>query len=681
MTKNKTYQKISNIIFTSKNFYSILYMIVFWCLTIESGYAQRKEIDSLLNLVYTIEETDGFQTDTNYLNLINKLSNRYYTLYPDSAMYWADTSLVLCKEINYEKGIVDALRNKGIVFRTDYNYIKALDLYLEALRIAEKISYTEGIGSIYNGIAIVYKEQKMYGKALEYYEKSLQINRETNDERGIAIGLNNIAIVYFGNKEFDKALNKHLESLEIRKKTGDKKGISNSLNNIGDVYAGLKKYEQAIQYYSEAESINREIVNNRGLSSDLKSLADVYLKLNQTSKSIQYARLSLDVSLKVGYLEKVKDCYEIISKIYQAENRYDSALYNYQLFKLYSDSLKNSQDSKKTERLFVEYEFETEQAKRDAINKSKLNEQRLISLALIIAFIGVLVFAYSIYTSRKKISLANKNLTVANEEILIKNEEISSQKEELIQTLAVVNSHQEIIEEQNLTKNKLFAIIGHDLRAPVNSLKSLMSMVTDFDMSAEEFREISEKLKNGVEYVHFTLNNLLLWANNQMYGIQTKPVRVSLYEIAKENYNLFGEIANDKQLHLNNEIDQDLTVWADRDQVNLIFRNLISNAIKFTNTGGVVRILAKNSGEHCQITIADTGVGMSPEILGNLFSHTLLVHTFGTDNEKGTGLGLILCKDFVEKNGGKIWVESEEGRGTNFHFTLPLSENQVDSKP
>ncbi len=259
----------------------------------------------------------------------------------------------------------------------------------------------------------------------------------------------------------------------------------------------------------------------------------------------------------------------------------------------------------------------------------------------------------------QKVKIRTEELQIMNEDLMQSNEKIMESSKEL--------------EKLNATKDKLFAIIGHDLRSPINSLKGLMSLVTDYNMSADEFREISNKLKNGVEYVHFTLNNLLFWANSQMHGIQTNPKQISLYEIAKENCDLFQEIALGKKINLSNEINENTMVWADSDQVNLIFRNLISNAIKFTGQGGEIRLKAEAQNGFHQIVITDTGVGIQKDIATKLFNIALQVNTFGTDNEKGTGLGLILCKDFIEKNGGKIWVESTEGVGSRFYFTLPTT--------
>lgn len=266
-----------------------------------------------------------------------------------------------------------------------------------------------------------------------------------------------------------------------------------------------------------------------------------------------------------------------------------------------------------------------------------------------------------------KVKERTEELESINEELKQSNEELNTSNEKISQA-------SKDLEHLNATKDKLFAIIGHDLRSPIHSLKGLMSLVDNEDINQQDFLMLSGKLKNSVEYIHFTLDNLLQWANNQMQGIQNHPENIHIYNIAKENCDLLGEIALKKQIKINNEIDNEIMVWADTNQVSLIFRNLISNAIKFTNMGGTVQLIATQQKDFYQMSVIDTGIGMSQNVLEKLFNPLMQVKMFGTQNEKGTGLGLILCKDFVEKNGGEIWAESQEGKGSKFHFTLPIQK-------
>jgi signal transduction histidine kinase len=264
-----------------------------------------------------------------------------------------------------------------------------------------------------------------------------------------------------------------------------------------------------------------------------------------------------------------------------------------------------------------------------------------------------------------KVSNRTKDLEAANEELMQSNEELLLTSEQL-------NYQSSQLKKINHTKDHLFAIISHDLRSPINSLKGLMNLVWGHNISKEEFFKFSKNLKHGIEHAHFTLNNLLNWAKSQMEGMKTKPENFNLHASILENKLLLQEPLQNKNIEVIIDIESDIEVYADPDHINLVTRNLLSNALKFTDKGGEIKISASLQSPYCEIAVADTGVGMSNQSLDNLFSNESSNSQLGTAGEKGTGLGLILCKDFVEKNGGTIRVESKEGAGTTFYFTLLL---------
>jgi signal transduction histidine kinase len=220
----------------------------------------------------------------------------------------------------------------------------------------------------------------------------------------------------------------------------------------------------------------------------------------------------------------------------------------------------------------------------------------------------------------------------------------------------------------------LFAIIGHDLRAPIGSLKGLLELTNDHTISREEFLGFSTMLRNNVEHIYFTLNNLLQWANTQMEGMRTAPQNIKLHNIAEENCGLLQAFAKGKQIALYQGISQDVIVRADYEQISLVFRNLITNAIKFTPAGGTITLSHTIESSFCRISIHDTGIGINQKMLATLFQDNHYVSKSGTQGEKGTGLGLVLCKDFIARNRGSIRAESTEGKGTTFSFTLPLTK-------
>jgi signal transduction histidine kinase len=196
-------------------------------------------------------------------------------------------------------------------------------------------------------------------------------------------------------------------------------------------------------------------------------------------------------------------------------------------------------------------------------------------------------------------------------------------------------------------------------------------MVSTGFVSMEEFQAILPNLQQNVKTVHHTLENLLQWSYSQMQGIKSSPKQVDIQLIVVENIELFAEVAKNKQIVLSYAIPLDTFVFADENQVRLILRNLLNNAIKFTRKNGTINVSAKQNESFIEISVNDTGIGMSEVQVEKLFSIGIN-STYGTSGEKGTGLGLMLCKEMAEENKGKIWVESELGKGSTFTVSLPI---------
>jgi ligand-binding sensor domain-containing protein/signal transduction histidine kinase len=229
--------------------------------------------------------------------------------------------------------------------------------------------------------------------------------------------------------------------------------------------------------------------------------------------------------------------------------------------------------------------------------------------------------------------------------------------------------------EINATKDKLFSIIGHDLRGPIGTVMNYAQILNDqwHSLDQEETAELLTALKNISENTYNLLENLLYWSRNQQGTIDYHPQKYEINQLIEENINLLNYNAVKKGVSLHSEINHTIEAYFDKDMIKTVIRNLISNSIKFTKTGEV-KITVESNKDHVLVSISDTGSGISDENQKKLFKTDQNFTTKGTSGEKGTGLGLILCKEFVEKNRGKIWVESTMGKGSIFKFTLPLSQ-------
>ncbi len=285
-----------------------------------------------------------------------------------------------------------------------------------------------------------------------------------------------------------------------------------------------------------------------------------------------------------------------------------------------------------------------------------------------------LAYGLSYHMNNHKLKLEQDNLRITAENLQLI-EEQKERLEELVNLRTAELQKQTFeLEQANETKNKLFAIIGHDLRSPIANLGSILDMVRENQVTQEEFFMLLPKLHDRVKNLRYTLENLLEWSYSQLEGLQTKPTSVYLPQLIEEKVNFLADLAQMKAISFETSIQAELTIWADENHLRLILRNLLNNAIKFTNPNGIVTIKGYDSPlqkDFAEIAIQDTGVGMSASKLKTLFHPNQSVSTYGTAGEKGTGLGLLLCKETVEKNGGQIWVTSEEGKGSTFYFTMP----------
>lgn len=232
------------------------------------------------------------------------------------------------------------------------------------------------------------------------------------------------------------------------------------------------------------------------------------------------------------------------------------------------------------------------------------------------------------------------------------------------------------LKELNATKDKFFSIIAHDLKNPFNTLLGFTELMLDnlSDYSQEKLKEFITILRDTSKHSYALLENLLEWSRSQTGKLEITPETIQLNELFKDNIDLLSNNAAGKKIKLINNIDPDATAFADSNMIRTVIRNLISNAIKYSNEDGSITGTSKIAGKFVEISVTDTGIGIEQENIDKLFKIDINYSTAGTASESGTGLGLILCKEFVSKNGGKIWIESEPGKGSSFTFTLPINK-------
>ena len=664
-----------------------------------TGYtnAQHIQLDSLQNLIKSYSNLPlEKRQDTVYINIINQYSLSNYYINKDSIYFYANKSLALSKAINYSKGEIEALINIAFYeselgrhtnailiaktalekaeeigslyyllicysnIATFYEYNgdiqNSVEYSLRAIYLAknqenktnQEISY---LSLIYENLGITYGLQREYQKALEFLDKAQTINIQTNNKLAQAETMSNMASFQLKTKEYEKGLENINASIPIFEQKGQNDWLAYALKVKGQLYVETKDYEAALNIFMRSLSLYETIEDKREKISLLNGIALTYLGINEYDLAKHYAQQALTSAQQLNSYEDLKECSKTLYLLHKKLGEFEQALMYHQDFKRYNDSIFNLENSKSIAANEAQLDFIAKENQLILKNEKKLNKHRL--WIYLYSFGGMVLLTVLFFIQRSRKLERKLNSLLAN-----KNFDLKKREREL--------------QELNETKNKFFSIIAHDLRAPIASLNGLIDLLKDNQINAKDFMQFAPQLSEQVKSISFTLNNLLIWGQAQMKGSKSTPERCDLGKLAQQNIQLLSEQAQKKQISIQQRIEPKSIVYVDKEQINLVFRNIINNAIKFTENNGKIYIQAKEKSNEFQIEISDNGVGMDPEFINNLSSDkTAFNTTYGTQNEKGTGLGLNLCKEMIVKNRGKLWIKSELGRGSTFYFTLP----------
>ena len=535
------------------------------------------------------------------------------------------------------------------------DYAMALKLYLEAIELADLVQ-NKNMQSILNeNIAELFVSQKDFEQAMKFYKKVKKINDEIGNPVFMAETMSNMASAYADMGELDQAMFSINSSIRIFEKEKKMDWLAYAYEIKGKVYLKQEKYNWAMYWYKQSELIHKDIDDERSEIALLNGMAEANFGAKNDSVSEVYANKALNLSTKLDYMSGTKDCAKILYAINKNKGAYEKALYFHELFQQISDTLSRSENQKSLTLLKTKFEYDQQKEQLILENDKALAKQKMYVYSTLFILIIFLCITFLIRRNER----IQKKL---NKELLTKQTDLEKSEIHL--------------KEVNQTKNKLFSIIGHDLRGPIGAFQGLIKLFKDGEMTEKEFIAFVPKLKTDIDNIAFTLNNLLSWGQTQMNGAVTAPGITSLEHIVEENIGLLSEIASSKSITLVNTIESNTITYSDSNQIDIVIRNLLSNALKFTPDNGMVTVGAVQKSNFWEVHIRDSGIGMDEETLGKIFNKDSTHTTYGTNDEKGTGLGLSLCKEMVEKNKGMIWVDSAVNKGSSFYFTIPKAKKE-----
>lgn len=599
------------------------------------------------------------------LSIVRCLFNAAYTLRLQGKDWAAvfdnyEKSLKIARKINNWEWIANNLAHMGAANASQGNYKPAQDLFLEALQIRKNIQYKRGVGECMTLLSDLYMNQKLYAKARENYFGIIPIFQELNNLSGICTVYLGIGQSYLQEKNYQEALKNYQEAYKIAEVNKIQPLLRNSLKALAEWYEEQKNYPFALEYYQKALQVQREKATNKSSAARiLGSIGEVYYKMKDYQNAKIYFQQSLDTALALQFKAEISRNYLRFADLYQATAEYILA----HTFLRQHLKIKEELDRKAFEKEVLQYsaryewDKQQEQMKKLRIeNELKEAESKLkgyISYFSISFLILIGSFAIYFYKNNKKISRLNRILRIKNEDIQEKNEE-----------LAVMNDQ----------RNKLFSVIAHDLR---NSLYGFRSYVQKIEMIEPQNQPTSNKtasqLNESVTNILTFLETLLEWATNQLNQNLHRIHIFNLHETAEKSLSFYQNTYLGKNIEVKNQIFPSQFIAANPDLVQMVLRNLLSNALKYTPENGSISIESLEDEEFWELVVSDTGIGISTDRLNTLFVQTVNPHDTKDLGEEieSKGLGLWLCQDSVSQLGGRIWATSEVGKGSHFHFTIP----------
>lgn len=589
-------------------------------------------------------------------------------------------SLELSTAVDNIPAIGSSLNSLGAIYWGIGNFNKAFENFEKALRISLKTGNNRKYVLIINNIGLIYQEWGKNDKAIDNYQEGLELAKKEEYPYGLAYSYSNIGKINLLKNENKKALLNFDSALINYVKISKKIGIAYSYRNIGDAYLGMKDLPEAIKYYKLSVKTAREVDSKQHLALALKSLAKVYFESENYNLARKVVNQSLHISTDQYYQDISKDNYFLLSKLDEKSGSQVTALLYYKKASALKDSIFNEKSSKQIAEMQTRYETEKkeqenitlrrdEQLKNAQLkaNKVEIQNQYILIFAFATLLVLFIAFAFLLNKNRKNLLKSKKLLTKQNKEIFIQKEELVTQRENLKETNAELQKATDF-------KNKMFSIIGHDLRGPVGTIGSIISLAMDEQLEDHTRQKMLSITKDSAVATYTLLENLLTWANNEQGHINYAPKKLLLIEIVDNNIKLLKESALKKTIELSTDIGNSMKVFADYNTVDTIIRNLISNSIKYTHESGFISISAKKITGFVEVIIRDNGIGISPDEIKKIIDTDEYFSNPGTQGEKGAGIGLQLCIEFIKLNKGDYQIISEKGKGTNFIFTIPYEE-------
>ncbi len=586
----------------------------------------REKADSLILVLE--KET----SDTSRLDLCLDINALLQSNKPVEAFSYAVEAKQLAEKLQETHSIVISILRHCDFYSLIGEYNTSLEMAYKALDIAGEDNKL--ISLCHNRIATVHAFLKNYGKALYHNKKSLYNSSKSGDSSFIVVDLHNLGLIYTNLEMYDSAL------LYLRKtnkyeilKTG--RPDPYSLSNIGNVFIEQGEYDSALYYHLEAYKYDMLDDQKYLMCMDQQYISNTYFKLKQYEKAKSFANKSIKLAEELEATDIVIDNYEVLYKVYRTEGNYMKALDYALMYCDMKDSLRENTKQSLILGLETKYKVKEQESRLKLLEKQK-------KLFIILTILSILLLLSMIITF-----------------ILVTRRQKLNQKLMLELKLA------------NESKERLISIIGHDLRGSVGALRSAAKAISEGMTDMNEAKNLLESFYPVADTTYDLLENLLTWTKCSKENIAPSFEEINLQQLAEKSIEHTSHLAAAKFVTTINKIDE-IKLSADKNMLLSVLRNMLTNAIKFSHQKSEVILSSRIENDNVIVSIHDDGIGIEPDVLNQLLKNPEDFQSAGTLGERGSGLGISICKTFLESHNGVIWAESSFGEGTTFFFSLPL---------
>ncbi|MET4108406.1 tetratricopeptide repeat-containing sensor histidine kinase [Hymenobacter sp. UYP22] len=593
--------------------------------------------------------------DTVRLRLLNTLCHQLHDNEPTRALPYGEQAVALGRQLRYQPGLLQALLNLGNCYANLADGAHALRLQQEALLLARQLRSTNDITRALTDMGRVQQERNDTAAAMRNYQRALTYAYQPGVQPHTQLLLfGNLGNLYFNLRQYPEGLLFTRRALQLARRTGDQAGEAQYLADMGAFYMQMNQLETAEGLLRKAVLLAQAQRNERFRASNLELLATALLLRNQLPEADSLAQQALLTARRIQYKERILGAYGLLAKINAQQGQHEQA-YAWQVrHRDLNDSLNSRSRMQMLTALQTRYETaEKERQIKRLTEQEQTTQQRNRALwgtvaALLLGLSGMAYLYTKLRLSRSALAANHRALGEATREL---------------RQLAA-------------SKDRLYAIVAHDLRGPVTAFAGVTELIDFYLKKGDEdgLRRLPTLVRQSAYQLNHLLDNLLNWAVNQTGELAFRPERLLVRELYQDTIRLYENAAEAKQITLHSQSPECLAVWADAHMTQTILRNLISNALKFTPAGGSIHLLAQTDGAGtATLCVQDSGAGMTTAQTAALLASGPLMPLPRTARS-GTGLGLLLCRAFADRQSGALSITSSPEQGTKVCLTLPAAQ-------